>query len=247
MKTACAVALLFVLTPVYGEAGPTIEWIQSSDHLSNGSSNWHSEELRASTQIAPRNSVDGTLRQTNRFGLSDSQIEINYAFPLSKLLTGLVTVSDSTTHRVLPKTNFGASLQYEFAPAWLFNAGTSRTNYDNASVNKAALGIEHYFSAFRLAVNWRPTRLEGVSANGEDVRLDYYYGDVNYVGIQVATGQEAANVGTRGVSVSSVRSAALTGRHELSRNWKLRYGVERVKQGDFYNRTGVRLGAQYAF
>ncbi|MFA7279935.1 MAG: YaiO family outer membrane beta-barrel protein [Sterolibacterium sp.] len=247
MKSACAVALLFVLTPAHGESGPALEWIQSGDHLSNGARNWYSEELRASTQIAPRNSIDGTLRHTNRFGLSDSQIELNYAFPLTKKLTGLIAFSDSTTHRVLPKTDLGASLQYEFVPAWLFNVGASRTEYVNASVNKATFGIEHYFSAFRLAVNWRPTRLEGVSANGEDVRLDYYYGDVNYVGIQLTTGREAANIDTRGVSVSSVRSAALTGRHALNRNWKLRYGFERVKQGDFYNRTGVRLGAQYAF
>ncbi|MCX7171705.1 MAG: YaiO family outer membrane beta-barrel protein [Proteobacteria bacterium] len=247
MRIACTAVLLSVLMPAHAESGPAIEWFQSGDRLSNGSPDWHSEELRLSNQIAARNQIDGTLRQTRRFGLSDTQIELNYAFPLAARLTGLVTASNSTTHRVLPRTDLGASLQYEFAPTWLLNVGTSRTEYDTASVNKMALGVEHYFSAFRWAAGWRPTRVEGVSANGGDVRFDYYYNDQDFVGIQVAAGKEASNIDTRGVVVSSVRSAALIGRHGLSRNWKLRYGIERVKQGDFYNRTGVRLGAQYAF
>ncbi len=248
MKIVCtAAALLAVLAPVQAEAGPTLEWVQSSDHLSKGSPNWHSEELRLATKTSPRNQIDGTLRQTNRFGLSDNQVEINYAFPLAKQLTGLVMLSGSTTHRVLPKTDLGASLQYEFLPTWWLNVGVNRTEYNNASISKAALNIEHYFSSFRWVVGWRPTRVDGVSANGGEMRLDYYYSDADFVGFQVAAGHEAANIGTRGVLVSSVRSAALVGRHELSRSWKLRYGLERVKQGEFYNRTGLRIGAQYAF
>jgi len=235
------------LLPAFAETGPAIEWIQSSDRLSNGSPNWRSEELRLSTQLAARSPVDATLRHASRFGLTDSQIEFNLGFPLSQKLSGALSATDSSTHRFLPKSDLGASLQYEIAPAWLINGGASRTEYDKASITKAMIGVEHYFSAFRAALAWRPSRADGVAANGADLRLDYYYGDLDFVGVQAASGKEAANIDGRGVVVSSVRSAGVTGRHGLNRNWTLRYAVERVKQGDFYNRTGIRLGAQYAF
>jgi YaiO family outer membrane protein len=235
------------LLPVCAETGPAIEWIQTSDRLSNGGANWRSEELRLSTQLAARNSIDATLRHASRFGLTDSQIEFNWAFPLSQKLSGVLTATNSTTHRFLPKTDLGASLQYEIAPSWLIHAGTGRTEYEKASISKATLGVEHYFAAFRAALAWRPSRADGVAANGADMRLDYYYGDLDFIGVQAASGKEAVNIDGHGVVVSSVKSTGVTGRHGLTRNWTLRYGVESVKQGDFYNRTGIRLGAQYAF
>lgn len=247
MKVICTVTLIVFLVPAFAETVPAIEWSQSSDRLSNGGTSWHSEELRLSSQIALRHQIGGTLRQASRFGLADRQIEINYAFPLTGRLTGAATASGSSTHRFLPKSDFGASLQYEIAPAWLLNAGAVQSEYDKASVTKAVLGVEHYFSALRVALGWRPSRAEGVMANGADVRVDYYYGDLDFIGLQAASGREAANIDGRGVTVSAVRSAAIIGRHGLTRNWTIRYGIEKVKQGDFYNRTGVRLGAQYAF
>ncbi|MBI5922136.1 MAG: YaiO family outer membrane beta-barrel protein [Betaproteobacteria bacterium] len=247
MRLICGVVLLAILFPAFAQTGSAIEWTQSGDRLSNGGANWHSEELRLSRQIAPKNSIDGTFRHVSRFGLADTQLEINYAAPLSARLTGAVTASGSTSHRFLPKSDLGASLQYEIAPTWLVHAGAGATGYEKANVAKAMLGIEHYFSAFRAAVGWRLARADGVPANGADIRLDYYYDDLDFIGLQAASGREAANIDGRGVIVSSVRSAGLIGRHGLTRHWMLRYGVERVKQGDFYNRTGVRLGVQYAF
>jgi YaiO family outer membrane protein len=247
MKPAFAAVLMTALVPAFAQTGPTVEWTQTSDHLSHGNTNWHSEELRLSSRIAPRQSIEGSLRQTRRFGLSDTQADLNYTFPLTQALTGTVSAGNSTTHRVLPKSDIGASLQYEFAPAWLVNLGAKNTEYDNASAARINLGVEHYFSAFRWAIDWRPTRAVGVTAHSTDARFDYYYNDTDSVGILVAAGQEASNVDGRGVVVSSVRTAAVVGRHGLNRNWLLRYGIERVKQGDFYHRTGIRLGAQYAF
>lgn len=247
MRPVHAMLLLIASAPAFAETGTTLEWLQSADRLSNGSPNWHNEELRLSSQLAPRQNVDGSIRHTERFGLSDTQVEINYAFPMMPGLTSAVTATYSATHRVLPKSDLGASLQYEFAPAWLVNVGAKTTEYSDASVDKLSLGVEHYFSSFRCALGWQPTRAVGITAHGGDARLDYYYNDKDFVGILVAAGQEASNPDGRNVVVSSVRTAALVGRHGLNRNWLLRYGIERVKQGDFYHRTGIRLGAQYAF
>lgn len=247
MRLVHALLLLAASAPALAQTGTALEWMQSADRLSNDSPNWRSEELRLSSQLAPRQSVDGSIRHTERFGLSDTQVEINYAFPVAPGLTSAVTATHSTTHRVLPKSDLGASLQYEFAPAWLVNVGAKKTEYTDASVDKLSLGIEHYFSSFRWSLGWQPTRAVGMTAHGGDARLDYYYGDKDSVGILVAAGKEASNPDGRDVVVSSVRTAALVGRHGLNRNWLLRYGIERVKQGDFYHRTGIRLGAQYAF
>lgn len=247
MKTIGGAALLCLFSGAYAQTGPAIEWVQSGDRLSNGGPNWHGEELHLSAQLAPRNKIDGTLRRARRFDLSDSQVEINVAFPLSGAASALLSANGSASHRFLPKSDLGAGLQYELAPAWLLNAGAGQTEYDNSSITKANFAIEHYFSSFRLVLGWKPSRAEGVPANGADIRLDYYYGDRDFVGLQSASGREATNVDGRKVIVSSVRSAAINGRHGLSPHWMLRYGMEKVKQGNIYNRTGIHLGAQYVF
>lgn len=247
MKVFCTILLLACSVCASADQSVAVEWAHTSDRLSNGSPDWRSDELRLSTQLAPRHTLDGTLRTTRRFGLEDTQIEVNYGLPLSSRLTASLNAGGSSSHRVLPRSDLSAGVHYEFAPGWLVNASAGNAEYDQASVTKATLGFEHYFAAFRWAATWRPARAVGTLAQGGDLRVDYYFNDVDTFGITLASGEEASNIGARGVVVSSVRSAALTGRLGIGRGWLLRYGVERVKQGDFYDRTGVRLGAQHAF
>lgn len=242
--------VLVLATPAFGGTADTqtsLELAAESSHLSNGGPDWRAQSLRLTHQLSPRKVREVTLTQTRRFGLEDSQISGLYATPLSDKLTATLGASISPTHRVLARHGLEGALQYEFAPAWLLHAGLSSTRFDAASVSQASLMLEHYFSAFSVAAAWRPVRALGVNASSSELRGSYYYGNANFIGFIVSSGQEATSVGANAVLLADVRASALLGRHWLSRQWALNYAITSTRQGSFYTRNSIRLGAQYLF
>lgn len=241
---------LVLAMPAFGDnvgARTSLELAAESSHLSNGSPDWRAQSLRLTHQLSPRNVREITLTQTRRFDLEDSQISGLYATPLSDKLTATLGASISPTHRVLAKHGLEGALQYEFAPAWLLHAGLANTRFNAASVNQASLMLEHYFSAFSVAAAWRPVRAVGVNASSRELRGSYYYGDANFIGLIVSSGQEATSASANTVLIADVRASALLGRHWLNRQWALNYAITSTRQGSFYNRNSIRLGAQYLF
>jgi YaiO family outer membrane protein len=218
----------------------------SHDHLNNGSPAWSETAVRISQSLAPRRLVDVAVTTTERFDLRDRQIGAAYVAPLSGALTATLEANASSTHRVLARNAFGATLQYEFAPAWLLHAGARTTSYDTVRVNQSLLMLEHYFSDFSWALAWRPARAFDTTAHSAEIRASYYYGDKSSVGIIVAGGKEAASIGSV-VTLTDLRSGALVGRHWLNRDWALNYALGSTRQGNFYVRNGISLGVQYAF
>lgn len=240
-----AASALWAVT-LAAQAGGTVGLFAGHEHLNSGSPDWQETTVRLNHDIAPRRLVDLAMTQTERFGLRDRQISAAYAAPLSRRLTASVEANASPTHRVLARNAFGTTLQYEFAPAWLVHAGVKTTRYDEVRVNQSLLMLEHYFSNFSWSVGWRPARAFHTTAHSGEVRASYYYGDRNSVGIIVAGGKEAASIGGT-VALTGLRSAALVGRHWLSRDWALNYGTGSSRQGEFYVRNGVSIGVQHTF
>ncbi|QAU34477.1 YaiO family outer membrane beta-barrel protein [Janthinobacterium sp. 17J80-10] len=224
----------------------TLRLSGATEHLSNGTPNWHETVAGLSYKFAPRHVVDISAGETHRFGLHDDQFAASYSAPLSSVLTATVDGNVSTTHRVLARHALGAQLQYEFAPAWLLHGGARSTSYDTVTVNQAVFMLEHYFSSFSWILGWRPTRTFDTTAHGIELRGSFYYGDRNAVTLIAAGGKEAASI-PAGVALTDVRSVALTGRHWLDRNWAITYGAAHTRQGNLYSRNGINLGVQYAF
>ena len=224
-----------------------VELSAESSRLSNGSPDWQELSLRINQQRGQRNVKELTLAQTSRFGLDDQQISGVYATPLTDRLTATLAASVSPSHRILARHGIDGALQYEFAPAWLVHAGLASKRYDSVSVNQASLMLEHYFSSFSASAAWRPVRALGVSSSSTELRGYYYYRDNSYIGVIVSTGQEATSVNASTVLLADVRATALLGRHWLSRQWAISYAITSTRQGSFYNRNSVRLGAQYLF
>lgn len=244
-----ALALAMAMPAFADTAGAQtqVELGTESSRLSNGSPDWQALSLRITHKLSPRDVRELTLTQTRRFGLDDQQISGLYSTPLSDKLTATLGASISATHRVLARHGIEGSIQYEFAPAWLVHAGLANNRYDTANVNQANLALEHYFSSFSAAAAWRPVRALGVSSSSYELRGSYYYGDANFVGAIVSSGQEATSVNANSVLLADVRASALLGRHWLSRQWAVNYAITNTRQGSFYNRNSVRLGAQYLF
>lgn len=218
-----------------------------TSQLSNNSPDWHSESVRVARKLGQRDVKELSLTQTRRFDLTDQQISGLYVKPLSDKLTASVEANISPSHRVLAKHGIDATLQYEFAPAWLVHAGLGNKRYNSVNVNQASLTLEHYFSSFSVAATWRPVQALGTHASGMELRGSYYYGNANSVGFIASSGQEATTVNAGTVLLADVRATALLGRHWLSPQWAVNYALSHTRQGSFYNRNSIYLGAEYVF
>ncbi|HWU97548.1 MAG TPA: YaiO family outer membrane beta-barrel protein [Oxalicibacterium sp.] len=216
------------------------------ERLSNDSPDWTDSAVSIRRDLGVRHLVEATLVETERFDLSDTQINALYSFPVNAALTATLEGNTSPTHRVLAKNAFGGTLQYEFAPAWLLHGGGKSTRYDDVRVNQGVLMLEHYFSSYSWLVGWRPTRAFGTTAHAVEARGAYYYGDKNSATILIAAGKEAASIGTD-VTLTSVRSLVLIGRHWLDKDWAFNYSIGHTRQGDLYERNGIDIGVQYNF
>jgi YaiO family outer membrane protein len=250
MRAAIASLALTALTAgaaaADDQAVTTLGLTLDQQRLSNQSPDWHERTLSVQHQFAARHAFGAEVTETERFGLRDSRLGLNYTLPLGERLTATLDAGASSTHHVLARHTFGAEFQHEFAHAWLLHAGARNTGYDAATVNQGLLGVEHYFSDFSWAANWRPARAFGSTANSWELRGAWYYGDRDSIGLIAAAGQEASNVGS-GVAIAQIRSIAVTGRHWFDRHWALNYSLGRTRQGDFYSRNGAGVGVQYAF
>ncbi len=247
---AVAFSILTVSVSSFSETSNTqtqAEFSVESSQLSNNSPDWRDETLRITRKLGPRDVKELALTHTNRFGLDDYQLSGSYSTPLSDKLTAILGANISPSHRVLAKYGVEGALQYEFAPAWLAHAGLSNRRYSTANVNQVNLALEHYFSSFSIAAAWRPVRALGVNASSAELRGSYYYGDANFVGFIVSSGQEATSVNANTVLLADVRATALLGRHWLNRQWAINYALTSTRQGSFYNRNSVHLGAEYVF
>jgi YaiO family outer membrane protein len=225
----------------------SVELAAESSHLNNGNPDWRATSLRVTRKRSQRELGEVSFQQTHRFGLDDHQIAGLYSTPLSDKLTASFDANISPTHRVLARHGAGASLQYEFAPAWLVHTGLAVTRYDTAHVKQANLMLEHYFSSFSVAAGWRPVQALGTSASSAELRGSYYYGDANFIGVIFSEGKEATSVNANTVLLADVRAVALTGRHWLTPKWAVSYALSSTRQGNFYNRNSVRIGAEYLF
>lgn len=247
MKKTTALVLATAALAMHGaQAETSVGFSLAADRLSNDTPDWHDTTVQILRQYGPRRTAALALTQTERFGLRDNQISATAALPFGKAVVATVDGNVSNTHRVLAKHAYGATLQVEFAPAWLIHGGTRTTRYDAERVNQGLLMLEHYFSSFSWAAGWRPARAFDTSAHSGELRGSYYYGDRNSVGLILAGGKEAASIGGN-VSLTSMRSAVMAGRHWLTRDWALNYSIGHTRQGDFYTRNGLSLGLQYAF
>ena len=250
-RLGCAAMICWAtLAPAQAETADrptTLEVAHERASLSNGQTEWRETSLQIGHRYAPRQAAGLALRQTRRFGLDDTAIDLSGSQPLGERLTLSLEASASPTHRVLAKSALGASLQYEFAPAWLLHTGFKNTRYDNANVNQGLLMLERYVSSFSGSIAWRPVSALGTHAHGYELRGNYYYSDKSLVGLILASGQEATTVSSQTVALADVRSMALVGRHWVRDDWAVTYAISRTRQGSFYDRNGVRLGVQYAF
>lgn len=245
----CALGALLGAAGVAAQDAPPYRAALTAEHshLSNGAPDWRALTLQLGRHWSQRQLLELELTETRRFGLKDTEVALSGAVPLGDKLTASGRIAHSPTHRVLARGSASAGLQYEFRRAWLLHGALKHTRYDATDVDQATLMLEHYFGNWSAAAAVHANRAFGERTHGGELRLAWYYGDASSLGLYLASGEEAGQVGPTAIALSRVHSVALAGQHRLAPAWALRYGAHRVRQGDFYTRTGVSLGVQVSF
>jgi YaiO family outer membrane protein len=232
-------------------AGPSaFEAAQTVEKLSAGLPNWHSTELLASWRDPAGASASGTLRRTERFNVTDSQTELGGTLPLAPRWRAEAELTVSETHRVLPAWQWRGRIWREGIAGWNFALGAGRTLHSNPGLTQgsatAQIQAERYLGPWRFAMTGAATRLDGAGVSSSHVwRLDWYASETLSVGALLAFGRELENIPGRGVLSSSVRGAALSANYAWAPNWQLSAQASAHRQGDFYERNGLRIGVRY--
>ena len=98
----------------------------------------------------------------------------------------------------------------------------------------------------RIAWAGTATRLDGGGASSAHVgRLDWDASDALRIGALLAFGRELENIPGRGVVSSSVRGAALKANYAWTPSWAISAEATAHRQGDLYERNGLRIGVRY--
>ncbi|MFN7087511.1 MAG: YaiO family outer membrane beta-barrel protein [Burkholderiales bacterium] len=221
----------------------------SRESLSNNLPDWKSTYLEAARRLGNRHVLYGVLRETERFGLSDTEAAGGLYYPLDTTWTALAEASASPTHEVLPRYSLFGQLHKSLPGGWGVGLGLRHSGYSRAATNTLSLLAERYWGNFRGAYTLYSGRPEGAaSASSHRFQLSYHYGERSSIGLSYATGREVENIGPpRGVISSDVQNWTLSGRHWFAPNWALTYDLLTQEQGTLYRRQGLRLGIRHSF
>jgi YaiO family outer membrane protein len=226
------------------EAGATLE------HLTNDKPDWKSLYLDATHTFAPRQTLYGTMRETERFDLRDFELSAGYAHPFGKEWTTLIEASFSPDHQVLATRSLFGQVYWVSGSGWILNGGARFSEYTDNDTRVLTAGVERYFGHCRAAYTYYNGKPEDANAaSSHRVSFDYYYFDErSRVGLAIAWGREVENVGPpTGIVTTDVRSIYLVGRHWFTPDWAIAWEIGTHEQGDLYRRTGGRLGLRHRF
>lgn len=218
------------------------------ENVSNQPNNWTESSVEVLHKFGARKVLIGRITGTERFGLHDSTVSVAGYHPLGERTTVYAEFAASGTHRVLPRDVLHLQLTQNLGGGWGAIGGLKRMRYDTTTVAIADLGLEVYFSSFRLAFTALPAHSTSAgNASSYRLQLGHYYGDDNNVQLVLATGDEVDHPVALGSIVKTpVRSTAIYGRHWVARDWAITYNLGRTRQGES-RRDAAGIGLRYRF
>ena len=223
----------------------------SYDNLDNGYDDWTSVYLDAVWNRAPRQTLYGGVRRTERFGLDDTEVMAGGYFPVSARVTGVIEGSISPTHDVLAKWSALGQVEIALDGGWGLQFGGRHIEYTEVYSDQLVATAEYYFGNNRVAYTFYRSYLEGDDpVNAHRITLGRHYGrygERSYAAASYSTGQEVESLGPNQVLISDVRSAVVAGRHWFTPAWALSWEIGQHRVLDRYARNAVRLGVRHEF
>ena len=218
------------------------------DLLDNGYEDQQTLRLDLVSTRSGHTTYYGSLIREQRFGLADHAVELGAAFPLNSRWSAYTEVGFAQPPDFRPTAFVEAGAERRFALGLGLRAGYRRSFYDTRWVDRLALTTDRYWGAYRGAYTLNMTWLETTDlALAHSVSLTRYYGDRSFWGGRAALGEEKELDTRRRVLVTQTASIGLFGRHWYRPRWALGWDFDVSRQGDLYNRFGVRLGIRHAY
>ncbi len=214
--------------------------------LSTHPNAWTDTQIEVAHTFSRRNVLIGRATSSERFGLHDDTLAVAGYLPLGERTTGFAEISVSDTHRVLSRHSMQLQVGQSLAQGWGLLGGLKHVSYNVAEVDIAELTVERYFGAYRAAVSVYPSH-SSTAGNASSYRLQMsrYYGEENNIQLLYVGGVEVDRpTAVDTILAAKVRSVALFGRHWVTRDWALTYGVAHTVQGNSTRHAanvGVRL------
>ena len=220
----------------------------SYESLTRGLPSWRSAYFLAERHLPDKASLYLGLRETQRYALRDKELNLGGVLPLTADMQVQIEAGLSGTHRVLPARYGLVHWLYRPAPNWAVDAGMRRSVFDVGMSRVAHLGIDRYVGSERFNYTLYEGGPDGSGlAPSHRLQWAHYYGVSDWVGLTVSRGRESENVGATGFLTSDVSGVMLSGRHSFAADWSLSWDAGRLRQGDFYTRSGIRLGLRHAY
>ncbi len=218
------------------------------ESLSNNPNPWTDTQLELLHYFAPRKLLAGRAISSERFGLHDNTLAVSAYHPLGERTTGYAEISASDTHRVLPRGSLHLQVSQSLPQGWGVLGGFKHLSYNSTAVNIAELTVERYFADYRAAFSLYPSRSSTAgNASSYRLQLSRYYGEENNIQVLFVNGVEVDKPTViDSVLATHVRGVALFGRHWLTQEWALAYGVGHTVQGESIRRS-LNLGLRYRF
>jgi YaiO family outer membrane protein len=219
----------------------------SEESLTRGLPSWRSSYLSGEWKFDGSRLLHGGLRETERYALRDREAHVGGSLPLDAAAQLQLEAGRSDTHRVLAARYGSLLLQFQPASGWSLGAGWRRSAYDSGMTGVASFSAERYLGNERFAY----TLFEGGPDGGALLpshrwQWDHYYGDRDRIGLALVHGRETEY--SAGVFLTSrINGTSLTGMHYFAPDWAVNWEAGRLRQGDFYTRSGVRLGLRHSF
>lgn len=215
----------------------------SFDSLDNGFDNWQSAYVEASHTPSPGKAYYVVIESIDRFSERESDFTAGTYVPVDGGWTVLLQGSVAPSANVLPEWTAWAELQRSLTDGWGLRGGFRHAEYSDSRYELLNLGAERYWgnwqAAYTLYIGWPEGADTSVSHLG---RLDRYYGARNRIGLLAGVGEESESIGGDRLLTTNTRTLGLTGRHWISGTWAVSWDLTWHRQGDVYNRGGVRVG-----
>lgn len=230
---------------------PAQHWTKSYDSrvgyetLGPGRDPWRRSQIGMSMLNAARQSFAFSAGIEQRFGFTDSQVNVSAASPFKRAVMNGELLLSPTAH-VLPSVTAAFQVAGTHFPSWSPLAGYRYNRYLVTGVHTLSLGAESYWKNFLVTYQAAAVFSDGYSTgSNQKVQAILFYGLENRFGINLARGTEIERLGMTTTRESEI--ASITGSFEYwaSKNLGLIGQVNMQKQGLLYTRYGLELGFRY--
>jgi YaiO family outer membrane protein len=220
----------------------------SYDSLDNGYDDWNGVYLEGSYSPSRNKTYYAAVESTERFSQREAEILAGAYLPLDADWSLMLEASFAPGADVLPQWAAMAGLHRTLDDGWGLRGGFRHAEYADSRYELLNLGVDRYWgdwlAGYTLYIGWP----EGADTSVSHLaRLDRYYGKSNRIGILAGVGKESESVGQDRLLTSNTRTFGVIGRHWINPEWALSYSATWQRQGDVYNREGLRVGLRRKF